>query len=308
MITINDLKLNRLGIDILNSVSLNIEDNSVTCILGNENSGKSSILRAISGVYQNYYGEILIDNKDIKYTNEIIVDILHEDRELDSELTVYEYLSFYGAIYNKYDKEALEQFIDENLKNFSLISYKYTNINMLDNYDYKLVELIRILINDPKIILFDDLFTYDNEEYNEKLLSYIKTVIGKKTLIFAARSLNYIEEIVTHIGIIDNGSLIIFGDKESIYKTAELSKKVQVDIISGLSEALEVLKENKNVNDIIYNDNSITFTISNKSSRSVNRDEVDSDILNCLIQRGVKVYSFKRQRAKFEQLFERLVG
>ena len=308
MITINDLKLNRLGIDILNSVSLNIEDNSVTCILGNENSGKSSILRAISGVYQNYYGEILIDNKDIKDTNEIIVDILHENRERDSELTVYEYLSFYGAIYNKYNKKELEQFIDENLKNFSLISYKYTNINMLDNYDYKLVELIRILINDPNIILFDDLFTYDNEEFNEKMLGYIKTVIGKKTLIFAARSLNYIEELVTHIGIIDNGTLIVFGDKESIYKTAELSKKVQVDIISGLSEALEVLKENENVNDIIYNDNSITFTISNKTARFVNRDEVDSDILNCLIQRGVKVFSFKRQRAKFEQLFERLVG
>ena len=308
MIKIKDLKLNRYGIDILNNVSFDIEDNSVTCILGNENSGKSSILRAISGVYQNYYGEILIDNEDIKYTNKINVDMLHEDRELDSEITVYEYLKFYGAIYDTYSKEELEQFIDENLKKFSLISYKYTNINMLDIYDYKLVELIRILINDPKIILFDDLFTYDNEEFNEKLFGYIKTVIGKKTLVFAARSLNYIEEIVTHIGVIDNGTLIVYGDKEKVYKTAELRKKVQVDIISGLSDALEILNKNENVNDIIYNDNSISFTLSTKTSHNVDRDEIESDILNSLIEKGVKVYSFKRQRARFEQLFERLVG
>ena len=307
MIKIKDLKLNRYGIDILNNISLEIEDNSVTCILGNENSGKSSILRSISGVYQNYYGEIFIDNEDVRYTNKINVDILHEDRENDSEITVYEYLKFYGAIYDKYSKNELEHFIDDNLKKFSLISYKYTNINMLDNFDYKLVELIRILINDPKIILFDDLFAYDDDEFNEKMIGYIKTVIGKKTLVFAARSLNYLEEIVTHIGVIDNGTLIIFGDKESVYNTAELSKRVQVDILDGMSDALNILKQNENVNDIIYNDSSISFTLSNKTAHSVDRDEIESSILNSLIQAEVKVYSFKRQRARFEQLFERLI-
>lgn len=307
MIKITDLKLNKYGIDILNNVSLSIEDNSVTCILGNENSGKSSILRAISGVYQNYYGEILIDNNDIKYSNKIIVDLLHEDREIDSEITVYEYLKFYGAIYDKYNDNDLDHFIDEQLKNFSLISYKYTNINMLDIYDYKLIELVRIIINDPKIILFDDLFAYDNEEFNERIINYIKTIIGKKTLVFAARSLNCIEEIVTHIGIIDNGSLIAYGEKEAIYKTAELGKKVQVDIISGLSEALEIFNQNENISDIIYNDNSISFTLSLKTSHGVDRDEIESNILNSLIAKGVKVYSFKRQRARFEQLYDRLV-
>ncbi|MBP3201493.1 MAG: ATP-binding cassette domain-containing protein [Lachnospiraceae bacterium] len=308
MINIKELKLNRYGIDILNNVSLEISDNSVVCILGNENSGKSSILKAISGVYQNYYGEILIDGEDIKYNNKIIADILHEDREIDSEITVDEYLKFYGAIYNKYNKKELESFIDEKLKSFSIMSYKYTNINMLDIYDYKMVEFIRILINDPPIILFDDVFTYDNDEFNEKIMGYIKNIIGKKTLIFAARSLNYLEEIVTHIGVIENGSVVIFGDKESVYDAAEISKKVQVDIIDGLSDALQILKQNEYVNDIIYSDNSISFTISTKLSSTTKRDKLESEILNSLINNGIKVYSFKRQRARFEQLFERLVG
>ena len=59
MISIRDLKLNKYGIDILNNISFDIVDNSVTCILGNKNSGKSAILKSISGVYQNYYCEIL---------------------------------------------------------------------------------------------------------------------------------------------------------------------------------------------------------------------------------------------------------
>ncbi len=308
MISIKDLKLNKIGIDILNNITFDIEDNSVTCILGNKNSGKSAILKSISGVYQNYYGEILIDNVDVKYIKEIVVDILHQNREYDSEITVNEYLKFYGSIYNKLDAKTLQNKIDEYLVNFSIISYKYTNINMLDDYDYKFIELIRILISDPKIILFDNLFALNDEEFNEKLLDVIKTFIGKKTLVFTSRSLNYIEEIATHIGIIDNGNLVIFGDKESIYQSAEINKKVQIDIIDGQDIALSILKNNIHVNDIIYNENTISFTLARENSKSNNRTEIESEILNTLIDNGVKVYSFKRQRARFEQLFERLIG
>lgn len=308
MISIKDLKLNKNGIDILNNITFNIEENSITCILGNKNSGKSAILKSISGIYQNYYGEILIDNEDIKYIKDIVVDMLHQNREYDSEITVNDYLKFYGSIYNKSDKNMLQKQIDEYLIKFSLISYKYTNINMLDDYDYKFVELIRILINDSKIILFDNLFSLNDEEFNEKLIEFIKTLIGKKTLVFTSRSLNYIEEIATHIGIIDNGNLVIFGDKESVYQSAEINKKVQVDIIEGQDIALSVLKDNKYVNDIIYNDNTISFTLARDSSKSNKRMELESEILNSLIENGVKVYSFKRHRAKFEQLFERLLG
>lgn len=308
MISIKDLKLNKNGIDILNNITFNIEENSITCILGNKNSGKSAILKSISGIYQNYYGEILIDNEDIKYIKDIVVDMLHQNREYDSEITVNDYLKFYGSIYNKFDKNILQKQIDEYLIKFSLISYKYTNINMLDDYDYKFVELIRILINDSKIVLFDNLFSLNDEEFNEKLIEFIKTLIGKKTLVFTSRSLNYIEEIATHIGIIDNGNLVIFGDKESIYQSAEINKKVQVDIMEGQDIALSILKDNKYVNDIIYNDNTISFTLARDSSKSNKRMELESEILNSLIENGVKVYSFKRHRAKFEQLFERLLG
>ena len=308
MISIKDLKLNRYGIDILNNISFDIAENSVTCILGNKNSGKSAILKSITGVYQNYYGEILINNVDIKYIKEIVVDMLHQNREYDSEITVNDYLKFYGSIYNKFDNKEFQNQIDEYLIKFSLISYKYTNINMLDDYDYKLIELIRILICDPKIILFDNLFVLNDEEFNEKLIDFIKTLIGKKTLVFTSRSLNYIEEIATHIGIIDNGNLIIFGDKESIYQSAEINKKVQVDIFEGQDIALSILKNNEHVNDIIYNENTISFSLARDNTKSDNRMELESEILNSLIDNGVKVYSFKRQRARFEQLFERILG
>ena len=307
MIKINNLKLNKSGIDILNELSMNIEDNSVTCILGSKNSGKSSILKALAGIYRDYYGEILYNDKDINEYKDVVIDIIHGDRENDANINVYEYLNFYGSIYGKYNKEELDDFIDSMLKKFMLVSYKYTNISVLDDYDYKFIELIRVLINDPEVILFDNVFSSENIEFNERLLDFIKTLLKKKTLIFASRSLNYIEEIITDIAIIDNGSLVIFGKKEDVYKTAELSSKVQVEIISGLSEALDILNKNKNVSDIIYTDNSLSFSLVTNIMHSSGRDEIESEILKDLIAGNVNVYSFKRQRARFEQLYERLV-
>ena len=308
MIEIKNLKLNKNGIDVLSELSMDIEDYSVTCILGNKNSGKSSILKSIVGIYRDYYGEILYDGQDILDTKEMIVDILHENRENDSLINVYEYLCFYGSLYGMDNQKELDDYIEKMLKKFLLLPYKYTSINILDDYDYKFVELIRVLMHNPKVILFDNVFVSDNNEFNDKMYEYIKSLIGKKTIIFASRNLNHIEEILTHIAIIDNGSLVIFGKKEDVYKAAELNEKIQIDIIGGVTNALEILNKNNSISDIIYSDNSITFSLTSDISNSENREELESLILKELIMKGIKVSSFKRQRARFEQLYERLVS
>lgn len=306
MIELKNIKLNIQNIDILNDISFNIEDNSVTCILGNKNSGKSSLLKLMANIHRDYYGEVLYDGKDINELKEINIDMIHETREKDQDISVIEYLQFYGSIYNKFSDEELNKFIDEMLKKFSLMSYKYTALSILDNENYKLVDFIRVLINNPKVILFDNLFSSDNTDFNERLLELVKTFVGKKTLVFTARSLNYIEGITTHIGIIDAGSLIAYGKKEDVYKQAELSNRIEIEVLSGLQEAVELLKDNEKIANIIYDDSKISFSMISDLAYRRERSKLEGDILKQLIDNDIKVYSFKRQRVRFEQLFGRI--
>ena len=308
MIEIKNIKLNISNIDILNEISFDIPDNSVTCILGNKNSGKSSIFKILTGVYKNYYGEVLYNGKDISYSNNLKIDILHAAREKDPDITVNEYLKFYGDIYGTYSKKDLEAYIDTMLRKFSLMSYKYTSIDMIDIENYKLVELIRISINDPQIILFDNLFSSDNVDFNDKLLEYIKNLIGHKTLVFASRSLNVIEEIATHIVVIDAGNLVAYGKKEDVYKKAELSNKIEIEVLDRMADAIEILKDNPDITNIVYNDNIISFSIVSSISYSEERSKVEAVILKKLVDNGIEVCSFKKQRVRFEQLFGRLKG
>lgn len=306
MIELKNIKLNISNIDILNDVSFNILDNSVTCILGNKKSGKSSIFKILTGVYKNYYGEVICDGQDINDLKKCKIDILHETREKDADITVNEYLKFYASIYNVANEEKIDQYIENMLRKYSLISYKYTSINVLDNENYKLLELIRISINDPDVILFDNLFSSDNADFNERLLEYIKKLVNHKTLVFASRSLNYIEEIATHLVVLETGSLVAYGKKEEVYKRAELSNKIEIEVLDKIQEAVDILKTNENIANITYTDKIISFSIVSNITYSEERNRVEANILKELVDKGIDVYSFKKQRVRFEQLFGRL--
>jgi len=308
MIEFKNVKLNVNNIDILNELSFEIPDNSVACILGNKKSGKSSILKILTGVYRNYYGEVLYNGKDLNDFKECKIDILHDTREKDPDITVNEYLKFYASIYRKQEVNDLETYIDNMLKKFSLMSYKYTSLDSIDNENYKLVELIRISINDPQVILFDNLFSSESVDFNEKLLEYIKDLIGHKTLVFASRSLSHIEEIVSHILVLDAGNLVACGKKEEVYKKAELSNKIEIEVLSNMQDAINVLYGDANIANIVYNERIISFSLLSNITHSDERNQVEAEILKKLVDCGVEVYSFKKQRVRFEQLFGRLKG
>ena len=308
MIEFKNVKLNIRNIDISNNISFSIPTNSVTCFLGNKNSGKSSILKMLAGVYKNYYGEILIDDIDLNYNKKVRIDLVHDTIENDDNITVYQYLKFYGSIYNTKKGNELIEFIDMMLKKFSLMSYKHTNISQLDRETYKIIDLIRVLINDPDIILFDNLFFSDNIDYNERLLNFIRSFIGKKTLVFASRSFKYLEEICDYLGILEYGVMLAFDKKETIYKLADVVSRLEVEVDDDVDHAISILNNDNRVTSVAYENNRITFSIVD-SGYFVNESkikELENSILKNLVYNDVKVYSFKKQNIKFSQLFGRL--
>lgn len=308
MIEFKNVQLNINNIDISNDISFCIEDNTTTLILGNKNSGKSSILKMLAGIYKSYTGEILIDGinvKDKRYKNNKNakkVAIINDKVEADPDINVLDYLTFYGSLYNTLNEKDLLNFIDEKLKSFSLMSYKYTNITQLDKENFKFIEIIRILIYDPDIILFDNLFFGDNVEYFEKMYEFIKTLTNKKTLIFASRNTNYIESICDNIGILDSGVLIILDKKEKVYKFADIVNKFEIKVIDSIDKAVALLNANNNVINISYDDNTIIFSLASNDVAHESKF-IESEILNDLVNNGIKVYSYRKRQVRYEQLF-----
>lgn len=308
MIEFKNVKLNLKHIDILNNISFKAMKNTVTCIVGNRNAGKSSVLKLIAGIYKDYYGEILIDGKELYENQNIKINMIHDTIENDPNVTVVEYLEFYGKMYGDLTNEEISLYIDNQLKSFALMSYKYTTLDNLDKETYKLIDMIRALMNDPDILLFDNLFFSDNIDYNEKVLNFVKNFVGRKTIIFVARNLNFVEGICDNIGVLDYGQLVAYGKKEEVYKKAELITKVEMRIIGDAASVINILQNDERVINVVYENDNIVFSINPEIEAKYKNElrEIEADILKNIISAGIKVSSYRKQQAQFEQLLGRL--
>ena len=105
MLTVNNLSLKTDQKIIIKDLSCSFFLNSVVILKGPNGIGKSLLLKTLAGLYQDYTGEILINNHSHNnqihaYRNDINY-ISHED-SLKTNLSVIENMSFWARIYDNY--------------------------------------------------------------------------------------------------------------------------------------------------------------------------------------------------------------
>lgn len=289
MIRFTNVKKSINGIDIIDDISFNIEKNTITLFVGSKNTGKSTLLRLIAGVYKSYFGNIEIGGR---------CGIVFDQNETDTKLTVREYLGFYADIY-KLDMNEVEGKIDYYLNKYSLLSYKHSDLSNLDMGTLKILGIIRVLLFDPDIIVFDNLFT-DDFELNDRLLDIVNEYKGKKTMIFASRKMDYLIDISDNLGILSHGKLIAFGGKEKVLSMAEKNKRYIVEIASDEEKAIDILNKIEGISDLVYANNTISFLLINNAGIN------ETMIMKMLIDNDISVLSFKKEQMTFEKVFSKI--
>lgn len=93
------------GAKALDGVNMTFQKGKVTAILGENGAEKSTLLKILSGIYQDYEGEILIDNTVHKFENisasqSAGIAIIHQELNLISDLSITENLFLGNEISN----------------------------------------------------------------------------------------------------------------------------------------------------------------------------------------------------------------
>ncbi len=143
---------------VLRGVNLEITNSGLFVIVGDNGSGKTTLIKLICGLLKPSKGVIKVfgvdTKKNLSYKSRIGV-LLHENILYD-ELTVWENLEFYAKLYNRKDISdiAVEAFESLGLKRF-----KDIKVGELSYGWKKRANIVRALINDPEIVLFDEPFS-----------------------------------------------------------------------------------------------------------------------------------------------------
>lgn len=103
LIELKNLKKNYNGKEILKGIDLKVRRGEIIGYIGSNGAGKSTTIKCILNMIDDYDGEIFVFGQNTKNSNDEYkkkIGYVPEVAELYDSLTAYEYLSFIGQLYD----------------------------------------------------------------------------------------------------------------------------------------------------------------------------------------------------------------
>lgn len=192
----------------LQDITFNIEAGDIFGIIGLNGSGKSTILKIISGILKPTTGTIKVTGT--------IAPLIELGAGFDADLTARENIFLNGSIMGfprdfmkeKFDEivefSELEEFIDVPIKNFSS--------GMVARIGFSVATIIK-----PDILICDEILSVGDYLFQEKCEKRINELMGNgTTVILVSHSIEQIERICKHILWLEHGKIKALGGKEII--------------------------------------------------------------------------------------------
>ena len=165
---------------VLQNLSLNIEANRMTCLLGGSGSGKTTILRLIAGLEIPQSGQISIEGELVTQSQKIIapphmrkLGFIFQDLALWPHFTVYKNIAF--GLKERKEKDVKDR-VFKMLGFFGLQDEAEKYPHQLSGGQQQLVAISRSLILDPKILLMDEPLANLDVKLKRKILEHIKNL------------------------------------------------------------------------------------------------------------------------------------
>jgi ABC-type lipoprotein export system ATPase subunit len=187
-------------IPILSDVNFNITRGDIISISGPSGSGKSTLLNILGLLDSNFEGEYQFLNRNTKSLsindkNTIrnqSIGFVHQFFHLIPELNVLENVFLPRLIYqDNYEKSV--EVAKEILINFNLQDRIYANINTLSGGEQQRVAIARSLINNPEMIIADEMTGNLDEKTADSVFDFFLEKIkqNKQTLVYVTHNNRY---------------------------------------------------------------------------------------------------------------------
>ena len=203
-------------IKVLENISFQLKSGQTLGITGLVGSGKSSILNLLTRQYDASEGEILIDNKNIKYHNLQLLrkncGIVPQEVFLFSD-TIYNNIAFGGqeklVTQSEVEHAAIQAGVYDNIVSFpeqfeTIVGERGVT---LSGGQKQRISIARAIINKPKLLIFDDCLSAVDSETETLILSNLKNEMKDKSSIIVSHRISSLKH--ADVIIYMNGGRII---------------------------------------------------------------------------------------------------
>lgn len=227
------------GVNALENVNLTLEAGKVTAIIGENGAGKSTLMKILSGVYNDYEGNIIFKGNTVRFKNtreaqHTGIAIIHQELNLVPHLSITENLFLGRELTNSWgmlDKKAMRQRTEELLLKLKLQVSADSLITHLKVGQQQVVEIAKALLYDAEVIIMDEPTSAISESEVEVLFENIANLKSQgKAIVYISHKLNELFKIADHYIVLRDGKTIESGKMMNITHDMLIHKMVGREI------------------------------------------------------------------------------
>lgn len=235
-LSIKNLSCQYDGQTILESLSLQVEQGEIVCLLGASGCGKTTLLKAVAGLLPlsqgvMTLGERVIDNGEVWLPPEQRnIGMIFQDYALFPHLTVAQNVAF-GL--KGMAKQEQDEIVEEMLTLVHLDQFSDRYPHQLSGGQQQRVAIARSLAYKPDLLLLDEPFSNIDTQVRHELIREIRKIFKKQgvTAIFVTHSREEAFAFADKMAVMNQGVIEQYGSASELYFCP--SSKFVADFLGG---------------------------------------------------------------------------
>ncbi len=280
----------------LNDVSFTINKGEVFGIVGQNGSGKSTILKIITGVLSQTSGDVIVNGK--------ISALLELGAGFNQEMTGIENIYLNGTIMG-YTKEEMDVKIPQIVEFADIGDFVNQPVKMYSSGMFARLAFAVAINVEPDILIVDEALSVGDMRFQIKCMDHMKKMMeGGTTILFVSHSIEQVNRFCTKAIWLNNGNLKLSGVATSVTSEYEnyliygqniSEHEANASEEQNLSQVEMILPEDKSILALIKNVsiNSNSFNLFDKLEVTIEYEVYTEKIENFLI--GAAIYTPKRE-------------
>lgn len=200
----------------LDKVSLTVTEGSIYGLLGPNGAGKTTMIRIINQITAPDYGEIFFNNHKLKADDVFQIGYLPEERGLYRKMKVGDQAIYLARLKGLSRTDAISK-LKKWFEKFEIQAWWNKKVEELSKGMQQKVQFITTVIHEPTLLIFDEPFS-GFDPINVNLIKQEILELKKKgaTIIFSTHNMESVEELCTHITLINESVSLLEGPIEKI--------------------------------------------------------------------------------------------
>lgn len=213
---------------VLHGINMGVDEHEVVVLIGPSGSGKSTVLRCINRLVPFDYGKILLDGVSIEDAalggNEIPkrVGIVFQSYNLFPHLTVLDNVTLAPRKVHGLDRDEAESRAREVLATLGIADLAESYPDKLSSGQQQRVAIVRALVNDPEVLLLDEITAALDPELVGGVLSVIRGLKEEgMTMIIVTHEMGFARDVADRVYFLDQARILEEGPPARVFSDPE---------------------------------------------------------------------------------------